>query len=43
MKQNVVLIVTDQQQAQALGCVNSSYKTPNLDKLAARGVRFSHN
>ena len=42
MKPNVVVILTDQQQAQALGYVNSSYLTPNLDALAAKGVSFSH-
>ena len=38
---NIVLIMTDQQQAQALSCAgNLDLKTPNLDKLAKSGVRF---
>lgn len=41
-RQNILLILTDQQQAQALGCVNPSFSTPNLDRLAAEGVRFSN-
>jgi arylsulfatase A-like enzyme len=38
---NIVLIMTDQQQAQALSCAgNLDLKTPNLDKLAKSGIRF---
>jgi arylsulfatase A-like enzyme len=38
---NLLLIITDQQTAGALGCAGNPYlKTPNLDRLAARGVRF---
>lgn len=38
---NIVLIMTDQQQAQALSCAgNFDLKTPNLDKLAKSGIRF---
>jgi arylsulfatase A-like enzyme len=37
---NVLQIVTDQQQARALGVADSSYSTPNLDRLAGEGVRF---
>jgi arylsulfatase A-like enzyme len=38
---NIVLIMTDQQQAQALSCAgNLVLKTPNLDKLAKSGIRF---
>lgn len=33
--------MTDQQRWDALGCVNPVVKTPNLDRLAASGVRFS--
>jgi arylsulfatase A-like enzyme len=33
--------MTDQQRHDALGCVNPIVKTPNLDAIAARGVRFS--
>ncbi len=39
---NVLLIMTDQQWAGAMGCAgNSDLRTPNMDRLAARGVRFS--
>ncbi len=34
-------MTTDQQQSAALGIVNSSYVTPNLDELARRGVLFT--
>jgi arylsulfatase A-like enzyme len=39
---NVLVIMTDQQQAAALGCAgNLEVRTPHLDALAARGVRFA--
>jgi arylsulfatase A-like enzyme len=39
---NVLFIITDQQTAGALGCAgNPHVKTPNMDALAARGVRFT--
>jgi arylsulfatase A-like enzyme len=38
---NMLLIITDQQTVNALSCAGNPYvKTPNLDRLAARGVRF---
>ena len=38
---NVLLIITDQQTIGALSCAgNPHVKTPNLDRLAARSVRF---
>jgi len=38
---NLLVIMTDQQSADALGCASGGYfHTPNLDRLAARGVRF---
>lgn len=38
---NLLFIITDQQWAGALSCAGNPYvKTPNLDRLAARGVRF---
>ena len=38
---NVVLILSDQHRADAAGCYGSQVvRTPNLDRLAARGVRF---
>ncbi len=42
-KPNVVLIFTDNQQASTLACYgNSEVHTPNLDKLAGRGIRFNN-
>ncbi|MEK3910290.1 sulfatase [Paenibacillus sp. FSL H7-0331] len=38
---NVMMITTDQQNLDAMGCINSSYYTPNLDKLIGRSVRFT--
>jgi arylsulfatase A-like enzyme len=38
---NIVLILTDNQQAATLGCYgNSEIRTPNLDRLSAEGVTF---
>lgn len=40
---NVVLIFTDNQQASTLGCYgNTEIHTPNLDRLAAEGIRFDN-
>ncbi|MFB6146672.1 MAG: sulfatase [Halobacteriaceae archaeon] len=39
---HVVQILTDQQQAAALGAVNDSYHTPNLDRLADSGTLFTN-
>jgi len=40
-KPNILYIFTDQQSATAMSCAgNTDLKTPNLDRLAARGVRF---
>lgn len=42
-KPNVLIIQPDQHRADVLGCAgNPMALTPNLDKLAAAGVRFSH-
>lgn len=39
---NLLVIMTDQQSADALGCASGGYfQTPNLDRLAARGMRFN--
>ncbi|WP_167859027.1 sulfatase family protein [Paenibacillus cymbidii] len=37
---NLLWIMTDQQQSRAIGCLDASYKTPNLDALAACSIRF---
>lgn len=38
---NLLVIITDQQHANALGCEGDVYvHTPNLDRLAASGMRF---
>lgn len=40
-KPNLLFLITDQQTAGALSCTgNPHLRTPNLDRLAARGVRF---
>ena len=39
---NILWIMTDQQRADALGCVSSWMHTPNLDRLAAQSARLSH-
>jgi arylsulfatase A-like enzyme len=38
---NILVLMTDQQRWDALGSVNPLVKTPTLDALAARGIRFS--
>lgn len=39
---NILFIMADQFRADYLGCAGASFvRTPNLDRLAARGVRFS--
>lgn len=39
---HIIYIMTDQQTASALGCVDgSNIRTPNLDRIAADGIRFS--
>ena len=40
---NVLFLMTDQHHHHVLGCAgNPLVKTPNLDRLAAQGVRFTH-
>src|SRR5690625_5823238 len=40
---NIIVILTDDQGAWAVGCAgNPDVKTPNIDRLAASGVRFSN-
>ena len=42
-KPNLLLLMTDQQRFDALGCVDDPWvRTPNLDRLAAEGVRFTN-
>ena len=41
---NFVILCTDQQRADSLGCAgNREARTPNLDALAARGTRFARH
>ncbi|MFX1429605.1 MAG: sulfatase [Promethearchaeota archaeon] len=43
-KLNVLFIITDAMRADHMGCAgNTIVKTPNLDKLAAEGVRFTNH
>ena len=39
---NVLFLMADQHRHDVLGAVNPTAITPNLDKLAAEGVRFKH-
>ena len=40
-KPNVLVIITDQQNAHMMSCAGNTWlKTPNIDKLAQRGMRF---
>ncbi|MHC4618953.1 MAG: sulfatase-like hydrolase/transferase [Planctomycetota bacterium] len=42
-KPNIVFIMADDVGREVLGCYGgTSYNTPNLDKLAATGIRFTH-
>ena len=44
MRPNVILIFTDNQQAATIGCYgNHEVYTPNLDALAASGMRFTRS
>lgn len=41
MSKKVILIMTDTTRADMLGCYgNPDMYTPNLDKMAAEGIRF---
>ena len=43
-KPNILFMFTDDQRADAIGCSGNTYiRTPNIDKLAAEGVRFTNN
>ena len=42
-KQNLLIIVSDEHQARAMGCAGHPFvQTPNLDALAERGTRFTN-
>jgi len=41
---NIMLIIVDNMPAAALGCYgNTDAYTPNLDRLAAQGIRFNNS
>jgi len=41
---NIILIITDQQSANMMSCAGNKYvNTPNMDRLAAAGVRFERS
>ena len=43
MKRQVILIMTDTTRKDMLGCYgNEDMKTPNLDRLAERGIRYEN-
>lgn len=43
MKPNILLIMTDQLRADAIGCYGADWiDTPNLDRLAEQGTRFTN-
>ena len=39
---NVLLLMTDQQRWDAMGCSGDWVETPNLDRIASEGVRFTN-
>jgi arylsulfatase A-like enzyme len=39
---NVLLIITDDEQNDFLGCTGGKVKTPNIDSIAAEGIRFAN-
>jgi arylsulfatase A-like enzyme len=39
---NIVVIMADDMGYSDLGCYGSEISTPNLDRMAARGIRFTH-
>ncbi len=44
VKPNVLILLADDQRADAIGCSGNVYiKTPNIDKLAGRGTRFTNS
>ena len=41
-KPNILLLMSDQHREDAMGCSGGWVKTPNLDRIAAEGIRFSN-
>ena len=41
-KPNILFIMCDQLRADALGCTGNWVKTPNIDRIAREGIRFSN-
>ena len=41
-KPNIIVILTDDMGFSDIGCFGSEIKTPNIDKLAANGLSFTH-
>lgn len=41
-KPNIIVILTDDMGFSDIGCYGSEIRTPNIDRLAKNGVRFSH-
>jgi arylsulfatase len=39
---NIVVMMADDMGYSDLGCYGSEISTPNLDRMAARGIRFTH-
>lgn len=39
---NILFVMTDQQRWDAMGCSGGWVRTPNLDRIAAEGVRFAN-
>ncbi len=42
VRPNILLLMTDQQRADALGCSGGWLNTPSLDRIAAGGMRFTN-
>ena len=42
MKPNILLLITDQQRWDAMGCSGGWVQTPHLDRIASEGVRFTN-
>ena len=41
-KPNILMVMTDQQRADAMGCSGGWLETPNMDRIAREGIRFSN-